>query len=239
MTTQKILLDRLLYVHYQHHNLSTSKEFLEDFGLIPIEESDGLVYYRGFGENPYVYIAEKSPDQSRHFIGGGWAVRSLADLEVATNLPNSSPIQASTAPGGGLFVDVKDPNGINVRLLHGVQTRAISDRERPASVHFNSWEKKPRKGNFQRFDSGPSRIYKLGHYGLVVDKTQFDLTVKWYLENFSLAETDSLYEGESGKNMMTFMHIDKGETFTDHHVGSVCLFYLNVIVKLSHDSSSH
>ncbi len=217
----KVKLDRLLYTHYQHQNLESAHKFFVDFGFHPVKRTDTLIYYRGFGENPFIYIAEKSPDNVKHFGGSGWLVRSREDLEVAaTQFPGASAIQQSDAPGGGSFVDVKDPNGINIRLLHGVQLRSEEEQkaEIPKPVVMNSWIEKPRKGEFQRFETGPSKVHKLGHFGVVVDKSKFDDTVDWYLSHFSFARTDSLYDHDSNKDVMTFMHIDKGEEYTDHHV---------------------
>lgn len=216
----KIKLDTLLYTHYQHQNLDSAHKFFVDFGFHEVKRTETLIYYRGFGENPYVYIAEKSPDNMKHFGGSGWIVRSRDDLEAATKYPDSSAIQESDAPGGGSFVDMKDPNGVNIRLLHGVKLRSKDEQsgEIPKPVLINSWEEKPRKGEFQRFDTGPSKVHKLGHFGLVVDKSKFDETVEWYLGNFSLARTDSLFDHDSNKDVMTFMHIDKGDEYTDHHV---------------------
>lgn len=219
----KVQLDRLLYTHYQHQNLSTANKFFTDFGLIPVRQDGSIIYYRGFGDAPCVYIAEQSPDNFKHFVGGGWVVKSYNDLESASKIPGASAIQDAITPGGGKFVDIKDPNGVNVRLIHGITYREEEEqgKERPKPVLFNTWEDKPRKGEFQRFPPGPSKVHKLGHYGLIVDKSQFEFTVAWYIGNFSLAHTDSLYDAESGKDTMTFMHIDKGEEFTDHHVSNM------------------
>jgi hypothetical protein len=216
----KIKLDRLMYTHYQHQNLDAAHKFFTDFGFHAVEKRDDIIYYRGFGETPFLYVAEKSPDNAKHFGGSGFLVREHEDLETASRYPGASKIQESTAPGKGLFVDIKDPNGVNIRLLNGVALRPKSEQQKevPKPVVTNSWEDKPRKGEFQRFDTGPSKVHKLGHYGVVVDKSKFDDTVDWYLNTFSLARTDSLYDHDSGKDIMTFMHIDKGEEFTDHHV---------------------
>jgi hypothetical protein len=243
----KITLDRLLYTHYQHVNLKNANKFFEDFGLIPVQNEDSLIYYRGFGDSPFIYIAEKSPDAKRHFIGGGWVVSSRDDLDTASKLPGASPIGPCTTPGGGKFVDLTDPNGVNIRLIHGITYRREDEQEqdKPKPVVFNSWNEKPRKGEFQRFKSGPSKVHKLGHYGLVVDQRKFDGSVSWYLDTFNLLETDSLYDRQSGKNMMTFMHIDKGDEFTDHHVSLLPVadatpirsFYAKVLITFCHIQS--
>jgi hypothetical protein len=216
----KVKLDRLLYTHYQHQNLESANKFFTDFGLHVVERRDNIIFYRGFGASPYLYVAEQSADHGKHFVAGGWLARSYDDLETAAKLPGASPILDSDAPGRGKFVELHDPNGMGLRIHHGLQMRPEEEQkeEIPAPVTINSWNDKPRKGEFQRFDTGPSKVHKLGHYGLVVDKSRFKDTVAWYLSTFSLAKTDSLYDEESGEDMMTFMHIDKGEEFSDHHV---------------------
>lgn len=216
----KIQLDRLLYTHYQHPDLALAHSFFTDFGFIPVQQKDEIIYYRGFGENPIIYVAEKSPDGEKGFVGGGFLVRERQDLERASHIPGASGIQEFPGPGKGYFVDVKDPQGTNIRLHHGVIFRSEEEqkRETPKPVIFNTWEEKPRKGEFQRLNPGPSRVHKLGHYGVVVEKPMFESTVIWYLNTFTLAKTDILYDPGSGEDMMVFMHIDKGEEYTDHHV---------------------
>lgn len=87
------MLDRVLYVKYQHPNLANAKKFFLDFGFVPVYESPERVYYRGFGKDQYVYICEESPDDRRHFDGGVWVVQSMADLEAASKLPGASKIE--------------------------------------------------------------------------------------------------------------------------------------------------
>ncbi len=233
MTSNRIQLDRLLYTHYQHPNLHPVKNFCADFGLIEVSESDGLIYFRGFGENPCIYIAEQSQDSKKHFVGAGWAVPAYTDLEKAAALPSASPIQLSTVPGGGSYVEIPDPNGVIIRLHHGVQYKGIAAAERPEPVITNTWLEKPRRGMFQRFERGASRVHKLGHYGILVKQDDFDRTLEWYKSTFSLVPTDSVYDTHSGADIMTFCHIDKGEQFTDHHVR--CNFassFSNISVRL-------
>ena len=223
MAIPKIKLDSLLFTHYQHVNLESAYKFFTDFGLHAVEKTDDIIYFRGFGDKPFIYVASKSPDDKKHFWGSGFLVREFQDLEAAARHPGASEIQESKAPGGGQFVDLKDLNGNIVRLMHGLTMRSAAEQseELPKPVVMNSWEDKPRKGDFQRFDTGPSKVHKLGHYGIVVDRSKFDENVDWYLNTFTLARTDALFDEDSGKDMMTFMHIDKGDEFTDHHVSDM------------------
>ena len=61
-------------------------------------------------------------------------------------------------------------------------------------------------------------VHKLGHFGYMVK--DFDAQVDFYARNFNLAPTDFLYvqtEGGGMKEVVTFMHVDRGEDPTDHH----------------------
>jgi hypothetical protein len=70
MALPKIHVTRLAHVHYQHPDLDRAIAFFEDFGLVKANETDDIVYFRGNGPQPYIYVAEHSPDEQRHFIGG-------------------------------------------------------------------------------------------------------------------------------------------------------------------------
>ena len=98
---QKVRLDRLAYVHYQHPSLSEAHRFLLDFGLLLVEQTNTRNYYKGFGTAPCIYVAEQSPNSQRRFVGGAWVVESYEDLERAAALPCASQIEQSNIPGGG------------------------------------------------------------------------------------------------------------------------------------------
>ncbi len=218
----KINLDRLLFVRYSHPNLANANKFLVDFGLIPVLETPERIFYRGFGPDSFLYFAEASKNGKRSFSGGGWAVKSYADLEAAAKLPGASPIHDLKGPGGGQLVSIPDPVGVPFVVVYGQTRREISAEEKPKPVSLNTWESKPRKGEFQRFEIGPSKVHKLGHYGIEVKPQDFARVLEWYTTTFNLTPTDSLYHAESGKDVMTFCHLDKGDEFVDHHVSRAC-----------------
>ena len=140
MAGPKIQLERVLATHYCHPSLSEAHRFFTDFGLIEAKRSDDKIYYRGFGQDPYIYIAEQSASGKAAFIGGIWVVSSRGDLESASKIPGATPIQPSSAPGGGDFVTIIDPTGISVTLVHGIQARPQTDQdtEKPDKQIVNS-----------------------------------------------------------------------------------------------------
>lgn len=216
-STSKIQLDRLAHVHYLHPDLNKIHKFLLDFGFEVVEETPTKKYYGGFGSQPYLYIAEASPDAKRHFVGGAWVVSSHQDLERASQLPGATSIKDASGPGGGKTVVLKDPWNFEISLHFGQKESPYE--QKPETVIINTAQMKPRKGEFQRFKKGPSKLHKLGHYGLVVPTAEFLKAREWYSTTFNLAVTDSIFNPETGEDETSFLHVDKGEEFSDHHVG--------------------
>jgi hypothetical protein len=216
MQSSKIQLDRLAYVHYLHPDLNTIDKFLKDFGLEVVEEMANKRYYRGFGSQPYLYVAEASLDRKRHFVGGAWVVNSLEELENASKLPGATAVKDAVGPGGGKIVVLKDPWDFEIKLHFGQEPSPY--QEKPEMVIMNTAQDKPRKGEFQRFKKGPSKVHKVGHYGLVVPSADFFGVREWYTSTFNLAVTDSIFNPGTGEDETSFLHLDKGEVFSDHHV---------------------
>jgi len=71
-------------------------------------------------------------------------------------------------------------------------------------------------GKYQRYHSGPALVHKLGHFGYVVP--DFDNELSWYTGNFNFVPSDILYHWDfSNMDVLTFMHLDLGDEYSDHH----------------------
>lgn len=214
----KVKLLRLANVHYLHPNLNKAHQFLLDFGMMVVEKTDTKIYYRGYGIDPYVYVAEQHPEKGRAFGGGAFVVESYSELEKAIKIRGAGPIQRAEGPGGGHMVILKDPNGMSIKLLYGQQEREpsyyLSKEPR------NTPQDKERLGEFIRVLDGPAKVHKLGHYGYMVPPPRFLPTRSWYLDNFNFAITDTVFNPETNIDEVSFMHIDLGDIYTDHHVRS-------------------
>jgi hypothetical protein len=101
-------------VHYLHSDLEKAHKFLTDFGLLVVERTETKIYYRGYGPDPYIYVAEQSPSGERGFGGDAFIVDSRDELVKASKLPKASSIQTCSEPGGGECVILKDPNDMVV-----------------------------------------------------------------------------------------------------------------------------
>ena len=224
MAIERIFVTSLAHVIYQHPILDRAVEFLEDFGLIQERIEGSRVYLRGYGSQPYCYIAEQSPDGKRHFVGAYYVVKEFFELEKAAKHPTASGIMSNPGPGGGKLVTLKDPyNGFIVGFVYGQTLRAsevstkIMDMEIDPSK-FNLAIEKNRKGGTRRFKEGASPVHKLGHYGIVVPAHLYEKTLEWYTTTLNLAPTDMIYISATDKDVTCFCHIDLGEDYSDHHV---------------------
>jgi hypothetical protein len=219
MASSKIKLDRLAYVHYRHEDLALEDKFLTDFGLEEVCRIDSRIYYRGTSSQPFIYVAEQRTGDSpkQNFVAGAWLVQSEDDLEHASGLPGASMIVDAGEPGHGKLVTLNDPNGFEIRLLFN-QTMLDEKSKEPTAMNFPS--QKRRMGEFIRVQQKPSFVHKLGHYGFMVPPQDFKKTLNWYTSMFNLKVTDSVYDPNTGEDNTCFMHVDKANVYTDHHVSS-------------------
>ena len=214
-----VRLVKVSHMRYRHADMDKLKVFMADFGMAIAQETDKAVWFRGYGKDPYVYYAERGPENV--FLGGCFEVESYADLEKAAKLSNKrypAPkiSELKDSPGGGNMVTIYDPEGFPMNFIHGQQTRE-ADPERPQLL-VNFEKTKVRQGKFQRFKPGPAPVHKLGHFGLTI--ADFDVLYPFYTEHFNFVASDLLYvEQEDGKkkDVAAFLHIDRGEDYVDHH----------------------
>lgn len=225
MILKKIQVTSLAHAHYQHPRLEKASTFFIDFGLIEEARTSSKIFFRGNGAQPYIYVAEQSPDENRHFIGAYWNAASLQALQDATTLPNASQIEDNEGPGGGKVVRVIDPHGFVVGFLYGQTMRSVHKQDLHLELctsypQSNSATEKPRKGSTRRFQHGPSPVNKLGHYGISVPKARYKETMDWYMTILNLKPTDAIFDPKSGEELTCFTHIDLGPEYTDHHVST-------------------
>ncbi|KAH7094882.1 Glyoxalase/Bleomycin resistance protein/Dihydroxybiphenyl dioxygenase [Paraphoma chrysanthemicola] len=233
MTAQKqINVVRLSHVTYEHPDLQLAASFLDDFGLFVVQRDDSKIYYAGYGQDPYCYVAIQSKEKKRKFLGGTFVVASRADLLAAASHPNATPIVNESGPGKGEKVSITDPNGQLVNFIFGQEVKTpaptleITRETNTETPQPNFAYQKARQGEFRRFKAGPSPVHKLGHYGYNVPAERFEETFDFYTKLINLKPTDSVYDPETNVDKTVFMHIDLGDTFSDHHS-----FFLNCAPK--------
>ncbi|GJN75819.1 hypothetical protein PLICBS_009925 [Purpureocillium lilacinum] len=212
-TKGRIQLNKVSHVRYQHPDLDEIHKFLTDFGMEVAKKGDNEVWYSGYGVDQYVYYARKGP---REFLGGTFEAASEDDFQRAARLPGAGDIQAlDDAPGGGRLVTITDPDGFPVNIIFGQEAKEAGNN--PNKLPLNYGMEKERARKFQRFQTGPAAIHKLGHFGFVT--TRFQELVKFYTSTFNITPSDFVYVPKDGKKevVTAFLHIDLGDKLVDHH----------------------
>lgn len=214
----RIRLLKTAFVIYYHANLDKAKKFLLDFGLeIALERPGEEIFFNGYGTEPFVYIARRSPSGANKFGGAAYEVESRDELERATRIPGATQrlTMLEGFPGGGEMVTLTDPVGHEVHLVHGQSPRQHSVEPKLEKLTVNYEDEKPRKGRFQRFEPGPAPIHRWGHYGVTYPDGKYQEMYDWYTQTLALAPSDVVYKDE--KPITCFFHIDRGLEYTDHH----------------------
>lgn len=181
-------------------DLGVMEEFLLDFGLLTAERTPTALYMRGTGPRPFIHVTELGDPG---FIGFAYEAAQAEDLEKLAALPGASPIEELEVPGGGRRVRLREPNGYQVEVVHGMAQVGPVDCEPPLRRSFDPSMRK-----------GPARVTRLAH-GVFASPDPRG-TLDWFSETLGFIKTDELYVGE--KLIGGFYRVDAGEEPVDHHV---------------------
>jgi hypothetical protein len=159
----KIQLSRISHVYFSHPDISRFETFAADFGLVEAGRDGDTVFYRGFGREPYIYVAKKSQSGEKAFLGGAFVAQTEGDFNKATQLPGAEIRDLSKAPGGGRSVEIPTPGGSKIHVVWGQQEREVPATAPTATTvnlgRYNTSLEKFRKGTpLQPFDSSYSAL---------------------------------------------------------------------------------
>ena len=118
--SSKIQLIRLSHVIYEHPSIETFRKFATDFGFVEagVNEKDRSIYYRGYGEDPYLYIARPVQGTERkRFVGAGFVAKTVEDFTKASKVEGAEIVDLNDRPGGGKSVVLHDPNGFEMVVV--------------------------------------------------------------------------------------------------------------------------
>lgn len=165
--SRQIKIVKLSHMRYQHPDFNKITAFLQDFGMVVAKETEDEIWYRGYGNDQYVYYARQGP---KEFLGGCFEVESYQDLEKASMIEGAGEIQElSNAPGGGFMVTLTDPECVALNLMFG-QEPAEGGPE-PEKLVINYEREKPRTRRFHRFQEGPAAVHKVCYTNFPYGKT--------------------------------------------------------------------
>lgn len=210
----------LHHVHLKVRDLPRSHAFAKDFGLADAGERDGRIFMRGAGSSAYTLVFEASADSTLGAVA--FEVDEKADLDRAVERFGARRLGALDGPGGGTGIELTDPEGTPILLVHGVAKREPDPL--PPSMIFNQGSSDlPRRGTWQQKASlGPPPLLRLGHIGLFI--CDWKACDAWYREVLGLIASDLLYAGDPDHVIGGFYRLDRGSEWVDHH--SVAFFQM-------------
>lgn len=229
MSDDRIIIEDLAYTAYQAPDLDLMERFLVDFGMKPAHKTADALFMRGTGPAPYIHLTRRGAES--RFLGGAFRVRSRMDLEKGTRIPGASGIVAITEPGGGERVTLTTPNGHTIWLEYGATPAAELPTRRIYPLNFYGSHLRPNRPVRQKKEITP--ILRIGHYVLRVKDAPRE--VKWFSQYFQMVPSDYICGRHGRPNEPdtaagTFMRLDRGSEFVDHHI---------VLVNSSHLEGCH
>ena len=196
-------------------DLDRMEQFLVDFGMVRADRTKKALYMRGTdGDHHHIHVTELG--EPTH-IGLAWWGSSEEDLEIISKAPGASEIHEIDEPGGGKRVNLTDPDGRIIEVIHGMET--VDDLD-VRDVAINTGNDKYKRTKIQRLSMNPgqpSQVKRSAH--AVVKTADLNKFNEWYQSTLGLIMTDAIMDFEDEtKDMMTFNHIDAGDNYVDHHV---------------------
>jgi len=208
----------LHHVCLRARDLDGTRRFGEAFGLIPVAEIRGKVYLRGAGARAYLVTLEAADSSSLGSIA--FETDSVEDLHNAIRQHGATPIRELGSPAGGVAVSLRDPEGVTIDLVHGVEPRAPDPVQNTLTLN-QGYENKPRRGEFQvKAPLGPPQLLRLGHVGLFTSNAA--ACSDWYGQVLGLIPSDLMYAGSPDNIVAGFFRINRGDEYVDHH--TIALF---------------
>jgi catechol 2,3-dioxygenase-like lactoylglutathione lyase family enzyme len=196
-------------VRYSAPDLGLMEAFLADFGLARVACTENELHVRGCGTDPFVHVTERGDARG---IGFALKASRLEDLHTLARHCDV-PVLPRAAPGGGQSVNLVDPDGNRVEIVHGIH------RHEPAAVRApygtNNGARRARPNQAIRTTAAPCHVLRLGHVALFTGR--FREMHAFYHDILGLRDSDSFYAGDIDNKIMSFMHCGLGGTLVDHH----------------------
>ena len=201
----------IAYGRLRAPDLDLMEAFLVDFGLVRVARTSTALYMRGTDPVHHIHVTELGEPS---FVGLAWHAADEEDLHRLARLPGASPVEIIDEPGGGKRVRLREPNGYQIEVIHGMATVApIEVPRQPLNTGSDSLR---RAGHLMRLKRGPAQVKRIGHG--VMGTPRLAETVRWFRETLGLVCSDDVYAGAKDNIIGSFNRCDRAEKYVDHHV---------------------
>jgi catechol 2,3-dioxygenase-like lactoylglutathione lyase family enzyme len=201
----------LAYGRLRAPDLDAQEEFLTQFGMTRAERTKNALYMRGTDPTHHLHVTEQGDPG---FVGLAYYAVSEDDLKRVAKAPGASVVEAIDEPGGGKRVRLREPNGYQIEVVHGIETpKPIAVKRQALNMGEESLR---RAGELMRLPKGPSRVKRIGHGVMASPKVQE--TAQWFRETLGFICSDDVYAGSKDNIIGSFNRCDRGDEYVDHHV---------------------
>ena len=199
----------LAYGRLRAPDLDVMEEFLTHFGMARTERTPGALYMRGTDPSHHLHVTEKGDPA---FVGFAYYAASEEDLHRVAKAPGASAVEKLDEPGGGQRVRLREPNGLQIEVVHGIEDLP------PISVprqEMNTGREPLRRRELMRLPKSPAPIKRIGHGVLATPDVKG--TVTWFRETLGFICSDDVYAGDRDNLIGSFNRCDCGDEYVDHH----------------------
>jgi catechol 2,3-dioxygenase-like lactoylglutathione lyase family enzyme len=200
----------LAYGRLRAPDLDVMEEFLTHFGMTRAARTPTALYMRGTDPRHHLHVTEKGDSG---FIGFAYLAASEDDLRTVAKAPGASGVESMDEPGGGKRVRLREPNGYQIEVVHGIEAVPAIPVARD---HMNTGNEPLRRaGTVMRLAKSPAPIKRIGHGVLATPKVRE--TVAWFRETLGFIGSDDVYAGSKDNVIGSFNRCDCGDEYVDHH----------------------
>jgi catechol 2,3-dioxygenase-like lactoylglutathione lyase family enzyme len=202
----------LAWLEFEKPDLDRAAAFAGDFGFALAGRTHNTLYLRGtFPGSACVVIRRGSTSR---FIGPAFRAAEREDLDRLARATGGSVRELGEFTGGRV-VDLLDPSGFPVRVVHGMEELPPLPEQTPVLLNFGTHH--ARHNITQRPPREPARIQRLGH--VVLETPVFTRALDWYLGTLGMIVSDFLFlDGRRERGpTMAFIRCDQGSVPVDHH----------------------
>ena len=200
----------LAYGRLRSPDLDTAEEFLAHFGMVRAARTPTALYMRGTDPRHHLHVTEKGDPA---FVGFAYYAASESDLDRVAKAPGASPVESIDEPGGGKRVRLREPNGYQIEVVHGIAT--VPAIPVPLQPMNTGAEPLRRAGELMRLRRSPTPIKRMGHGVLGTPKVRE--TVQRFRDTLGFIGSDDVYAGDKDNIIGSFNRCDCGEEYVDHH----------------------
>jgi catechol 2,3-dioxygenase-like lactoylglutathione lyase family enzyme len=205
----------LAWLEFEKPDLDRAGRFLADFGFTGADRTPEMLVLRSRWAGAPCLIVRRGGRP--RFAGAAFHASARADLGRLARATGGTVIPHR----GGHCVQLVDPSGFPVRVVHGIPELPALPERAPLALNFGPGP--VRTNRTQRPARRAAEIQRLGH--VVLGTTQFGAALDWYLDTLGLIVSDFLYldaQRERGP-VMAFIRCDQGSVPADHHTLAMTL----------------